>query len=278
MDKPIKTIILIGLLLSSCCLYADAQESYSFGVVPQQSATRLAKLWTPILKKLSADTGFQIIFKTAKNIPTFEARLAESAYDFAYMNPYHFTVFNKNPGYQAIAKRINQPIKGIVVVKKDSGISSLIELEGKTLAFPAPAAFAASVLPRAKLTADKINFTAKYVSSHGSVYLGVSKGIFKAGGGVMRTFNNASAKVREKLKILWTTKPYTPHAIAAHPKLSNKVAEKLRSALINLNTTQEGRDLLTSIKFKNGLEKANNQDWDDVRGLGIDMLNDLVKQ
>jgi phosphonate transport system substrate-binding protein len=269
---------LICLLLLSCCLYADAQESYSFGVVPQQSATRLAKLWTPILKKLSADTGFQIKFETAKNIPTFEARLAESAYDFAYMNPYHFTVFNKNPGYQAIAKRINQPIKGIIVVKKDSGISSLIELEGKPLAFPAPAAFAASVLPRAKLTSDKINFTAKYVSSHDSVYLGVSKGIFKAGGGVMRTFNNAPAKVRENLKILWTTKPYTPHAIAAHPKLSNEVAEKFRSALINLNTTQEGRDLLTSIKFKNGLEKANNQDWDDVRGLGIDMLNDLVKQ
>jgi phosphonate transport system substrate-binding protein len=278
LDKPIKTMVLISLLLSSCCLYADAQESYNFGIVPQQSATRLAKLWTPILKKLSADTGFQIKFETAKNIPTFEARLAESAYDFAYMNPYHFTVFNKNPGYQAIAKRINQPIKGIVVVKKDSGISALIELEGKPLAFPAPAAFAASVLPRAKLTADKINFTAKYVSSHDSVYLGVSKGIFKAGGGVMRTFNNASAKVREKLKILWTTKPYTPHAIAAHPKLSNEVAEKFRSALINLNTTQEGRDLLTSIKFKNGLEKANNQDWDDVRGLGIDMLNDLVKQ
>ncbi|MFT6906740.1 MAG: phosphonate transport system substrate-binding protein [Oleiphilaceae bacterium] len=278
MDKSIKTITLICLLLLSCCLYADAQESYSFGVVPQQSATRLAKLWTPILKKLSADTGFQIKFETAKNIPTFEARLAESAYDFAYMNPYHFTVFNKNPGYQAIAKRINQPIKGIIVVKKDSGISSLIELEGKPLAFPAPAAFAASVLPRAKLTSDKINFTAKYVSSHDSVYLGVSKGIFKAGGGVMRTFNNAPAKVRENLKILWTTKPYTPHAIAAHPKLSNEVAEKFRSALINLNTTQEGRDLLTSIKFKNGLEKANNQDWDDVRGLGIDMLNDLVKQ
>ena len=278
MDKSIKTMTLIALLLSSCCLYADAQESYSFGVVPQQSATRLAKLWTPILKKLSADTGFQIKFETATNIPTFEARLAESAYDFAYMNPYHFTVFNKNPGYQAIAKRINQPIKGIVVVKKDSGISSLIELEGKPLAFPAPAAFAASVLPRAKLTADKINFTAKYVSSHDSVYLGVSKGIFKAGGGVMRTFNNAPAKVRENLKILWTTKPYTPHAIAAHPKLSNEVAEKFRSALINLNTTQEGRDLLTSIKFINGLEKANNQDWDDVRGLGIDMLNDLVKQ
>ncbi|MFT6031453.1 MAG: phosphonate transport system substrate-binding protein [Oleiphilaceae bacterium] len=278
MDKSIKTMTLICLLLLSCCLYADAQESYSFGVVPQQSATRLAKLWTPILKKLSADTGFQIKFETAKNIPTFEARLAESAYDFAYMNPYHFTVFNKNPGYQAIAKRINQPIKGIIVVKKDSGISSLIELEGKPLAFPAPAAFAASVLPRAKLTSDKINFTAKYVSSHDSVYLGVSKGIFKAGGGVMRTFNNAPAKVRENLKILWTTKPYTPHAIAAHPKLSNEVAEKFRSALINLNTTQEGRDLLTSIKFKNGLEKANNQDWDDVRGLGIDMLNDLVKQ
>jgi len=278
MDKSIKTITLVALLLSSYCLHAGSLKSYSFGVVPQQSATQLAKLWTPILKKLSADTGFQIKFETAKNIPTFEARLAESAYDFAYMNPYHFTVFNKNPGYQAIAKRVNQPIKGIIVVKKESNISSLFELKGQQLAFPAPAAFAASVLPRAKLTADKINFTAKYVSSHDSVYLGVSKGIFKAGGGVMRTFNNAPAQVREKLKILWTTNPYTPHAIAAHPKLSNEIIEKLRSALINLNATPEGRQLLTSIKFKNGLEKAENKDWDDVRDLGIDMLNNLVKE
>lgn len=277
MDKRIIKAVLIGLLLSPPLLTAEP-ESYNFGVVPQQSATQLAKLWTPILKKLSSDTGLQIRFETAKNIPTFEARLAAGRYDFAYMNPYHFTVFNKNPGYQALAKRTNQPIKGIIVVRKESDISSLNELQGHSLAFPAPAAFAASVLPRAKLTSDNINFTAKYVSSHDSVYLGVSKGIFKAGGGVMRTFNNAPKTVRENLKILWTTAPYTPHAIAFHPKLSNDISEKLRSALINLNTTQEGRNLLTSIKFKNGLEKAHNQDWDDVRSLGIDMLNNLVKQ
>ncbi len=53
-----------------------------------------------------------------------------------------------------------------MVVRKESAIHPLHDLSGKTLAFPAPAAFAASVLPRANLANNDIPFTAKYVSSH----------------------------------------------------------------------------------------------------------------
>ena len=252
-------------------------ETLTFSVVPQQSASKLARLWTPILAYLSEKTGVKLQFTTAKNIPTFEKRLAEGRYDFAYMNPYHFTVFHRAPGYQAIARQKDKKIKGIVVVRKDSSLSNVSELSGENLAFPSPAAFAASVLPRAKLNRDNIHFQSSYVSSHDSVYLGVSRGVFPAGGGVMRTFNNTDPEVRKNLKVLWTTKTYTPHAIAAHPRVEQTTVERIRAALLGMNDDPDGKALLKTINFK-GMQSASNKDWDDVRGLGLALLDELVKQ
>lgn len=113
-----------------------------FGVVPQQSATQLAKLWPPILAALSENANYQLQFATAPDIPTFERRLKAGEYDIAYMNPYHYVVFHDSPGYLALAREKDKKLKGLLVVRKDSPIKSLAQLEGKTLAFPAPAAFA----------------------------------------------------------------------------------------------------------------------------------------
>ncbi|MEI8650522.1 PhnD/SsuA/transferrin family substrate-binding protein [Paraglaciecola sp. Hal342] len=107
---------------------------------------KLAKLWTPLLTEISKKSGVKLIFTTAPNIPMFEQRLAKGEYDFAYMNPYHFVVYNKSAGYQALAKQKNKRIQGIIVVKKNSGITELGQLKDLTLAFPAPAAFAAYLI------------------------------------------------------------------------------------------------------------------------------------
>ena len=180
-------------------------ESMSFGVVPQQSAAKLAALWTPVLSYLSDKTDIELRFETATDIPTFERRLLQGKYDVAYMNPYHFTFFNEHRGYQALAHRNDKKIQGIVVVSKKSSITSLEELEGQEIAFPSPAAFAASLLPRGELRKKGINFTPKYVNSHDSVYKTVAKGFFLAGGGIGRTYNNISPDVRDTLRVLWKT-------------------------------------------------------------------------
>lgn len=253
------------------------EKIFTIGVVPQQSARALAKLWTPISQYLSIKTGLNIRFSTAKDIPTFERRLLEGVYDIAYMNPYHFTVFNQKPGYQAIAKEQQKKIKGIIVVPKDSPIQKISELHGAILAFPAPAAFAASVLPAARFSELGIAITPKYVSSHDSVYLSVARGFFPAGGGVMRTFNNTPKEIKDKLKILWQTPGYTPHALAVHPRLKADTIANIQEAILNMNKTQQGKQLLASVKFKD-LGAAKNSDWDDVRALDIKALARMLEE
>lgn len=265
---------LICFLMLYGCAAASAVDRYTFGVVPQQSANTLASTWVPLLNVLGGQAGIVIDFRTAPTIPEFERRLDAGEYDFAYMNPYHYTVFSRAPGYQAFAKAKDTLIKGILVVSKDSAIRDPRELAGAELAFPAPAAFAASVLPRAFLTKQGIAFTPKYVASHDSVYRGVASGLFPAGGGVIQTLQSVDPVVRDQLRILWTTEGFTPHAFAAHPRVPESIVQRLTAVMTTLDQNEQGKAQLAALGFK-GLVAARDSDWDDVRGLGIDLLGRL---
>ncbi len=259
------------LLLFSYSLVADTKV-LSFGVVPQQVSATLTKVWVPILKHISHETGLTIQFKTAPDIPRFEKKLAQTAYDIAYINPYHYVSFHGSTDYRAFAKQKDKNIQGIMVVHKDSDYTKLEQLQGSELVFPSPGAFAASILTRAYFKKNGIDITPKYVSSHDSVYYNVAKKLYPAGGGIHRTFNAIDASIRQQLKILWVSKPYTPHAFVARKTLLAEDINKIQTSLINLEQTEQGRLLLKSLKFS-GIESAKDQDWNDIRTLKLNDLN-----
>jgi phosphonate transport system substrate-binding protein len=269
--------IVIVLLALTQPSWGAGERILSFGVVPQQSSSKLARKWVPIFNYISNKSGYKIIFKTAPDIPEFERRLQKGEYDLAYMNPYHYIVFNKTVGYKAFAKQKNKQIRGVLVVRKDSHINTYEDLAGNSLAFPSPVAFAASILTREFLLNNRIEFIPKYVGSHDSVYRAVKNGIYPAGGGVIRTLNNMDKSIRNQLRILWTSRPYTPHAFAAHPALPDQKVEKIFKAMKAMNDDPEAQHLLRGINF-NGFEAAKANDWDDVRELKVKELGSMLSQ
>lgn len=261
-------IAVSAVLISPSVCIAQTQE-ISFGVVPQQSASELAKAWIPVLQELAVRSNTKISFRTAPSIPAFEEQLKRGEYDLAYMNPYHYTVFSKTTGYRAFAKEKGRRLVGIVVVAKDSPITDIHQLRGKSVAFPAPAAFAASILPRAEFSRHGINIDAKYVSSHDSVYRGVAQGLFAAGGGIRRTLEAISPEVSGRLRVLATTPTYIPHAIAVHPRVPQAVVSRILAAMESMGRDEAGLKLLEPLSFK-GIEAAGDKEWDEIRRLKID--------
>ncbi len=238
----------------------------TFGIVPQQSASRLAQMWGPLLEAVGREMGVTLQFQTAKDIPSFEACVAAGVYDLAYMNPLHYTIFSESAGYQALARQSDAQLQGLIVVHRDSEIASLDELSGSQIAFPSPGAFGASVLPRAEMRAKQVEFTPSYVKSHDSVYRAVAAGLMPAGGGVLRTFNATDPAVRDQLRIIYWTGKYTPHAIAASPDFPSDLRLTLMETLLAVNT--DAPELAKSVGM-NGFETAIDQDWDDVRALDL---------
>ncbi|MEM9492231.1 MAG: phosphate/phosphite/phosphonate ABC transporter substrate-binding protein, partial [Myxococcota bacterium] len=169
---------------------AAVDTRLTFGVVPQQSARKMARLWVPVLKYLGTKLGYKLVFKTAPTISMYEHRCAKGVYDIAYINPYDYVRFHEDPGYVAFARQSDKKIRGILVTRSDSPVRSLSDLSRATMAFPDPRAFASSILIRAELQRQQIPFSSKYVSSHDSVYRAVAKGMYPAGGGILRTLDN----------------------------------------------------------------------------------------
>jgi phosphonate transport system substrate-binding protein len=280
----ILSLLLISFpVLLSAPLSAQAQtaqtgqKSLTFGIVPQQSASRLAEEWGPLFAEISKRSGVPLVFRTASSIPIFEERLAQGDYDLAYMNPYHYVVFHSRVGYQAFAKEQDRKIRGILVVRKDSSYQKPGDLAGKTVVFPAPAAFAASILPQAEFGRLNIPIDARFVASHDSVYRAVASGLQAAGGGIQRTFEATPPEIRNTLRILTETQAYTPHAFAAHPRVPPEVINRVLAAMASLANDEAGRHLLAPLAFK-GIMAAQNNDWNDIRALDITLLERYGRQ
>lgn len=261
-------VLVCWLMIQAQAMAGAADRPLSFGVVPQQSASRLAEEWTPLLVELGRRSGVRLVFHTAPNIPAFEERLRRGEYDLAYMNPYHYAVFSAAPGYRVFARERDRRLAGIVVVHRNSRHRTLADLAGKTIALPAPAAFAASVLTQAEFSRLQIPIETKFVSSHDSVYRVVASGLHEAGGGVHRTLAAAPAEVRAALRIIAETPAYSPHAFAAHPRVPGEAVARVQAAMRALADDGEGRRLLASLEFK-GLVTARDEDWDDIRALKL---------
>lgn len=253
----------VALLLPS---NAKAEEVVTFGIVPQQSASRLAQMWGPLLAELSARTDVSFRFRTTRDIPTFEACLAAGAFDFAYMNPMHYAIFSAEAGYVALAHQEGKRLKGVMVVRADSAYEDIANLQDQQIAFPSPGAFGASILNRASLDQRDVAFEATYVNSHDSVYRAVASGLAAAGGGVTRTWNAVDPAIRDQLRIIYETGAFTPHAIAVHESVSSDLAQQVQDVLTDASLS--GTDLVSGIGMS-GLVSASDSDWDDVRALGM---------
>lgn len=262
--RVLSIITALCVALGSPSLAAEG-DSLSFGIVPQQSASRLAKTWGPLLSELSARTGQEIVFKTTKDIPTFEACLEAGAYDIAYMNPMHYAVFAEGERYRAILRQANKRLKGVIVARKD-GPLALQDLDGARLAFPSPGAFGASVLTRATLSETGITFEPAYVKSHDSVYRAVAAGLMPAGGGVLRTFRAVDPAIRDQLQIIHETDAFTPHALAVQAGLPSELAVQLQAVLVQIALDRP--ELVKNIGMS-GFQISEDRDWDDVRALNM---------
>ncbi|MDP3300772.1 MAG: phosphate/phosphite/phosphonate ABC transporter substrate-binding protein [Sulfuricurvum sp.] len=208
-----------------------------FGVVPQQSPLELIKAWKPLTDYLEKETGEKIVLKIERSIPEFEKNLYQGDYDFAYMNPSHYVIAHQKKGYLAKV-RDKKNLVGILVVHKNSGIKHLSDMKGKRFLFPAPSAFAATMINKYELLVEHhINIESdenfRYVNSHDSVYKGVARGLGEIGGGIERTFNDLNdEETKSSLIIVRKTKPYPSHPFAFNPTLPKETQQKITQALL----------------------------------------------
>lgn len=142
-------------------------------------------------------------------------------------------------------------------------------MKNKTFLFPAPNAFAATLLTKFELK-EKFNFDIEkdakilYVNSHDSVYKGIARDVGYLGGGIIRTFNNLKDPIdKSKIHIVYKTSPYPSHPIAYNKRVKKEDIKKLEKAFLNMPS--ELKALLSIKEFI----KTNTSEYDSIKKIGI---------
>jgi len=264
-------LILLIFFITAAFKKSLAQERvFTIGVVPQFTPVEIYERWGPLVKELENRTGLKFELKTYKSIPEFEKAFLKGEPDFVFMNPYHQVMAYKAQKYIPLV-RDKTPLTGILVVRRDSPVKEVKDLDGKVIAFPAPNAFAASLYMRALLAENfKIRFIPEYVKTHDNVYRQVILGKAQAGGGVNNTFLRQPEEIKRGLRILYETPPSAPHPFSVHPRVPKEVRDKVKKAILDMANEPSMKALLDRVQMPNPVPADYARDYKPLEKLNLE--------
>ena len=260
----------LSLLALLAMPIANATTAYNIAIVPQFTTVDIGMGWAPLLDRLHRETGVILQIRAAANIPEFEAEFLAGIPDLVFLNPYHMVMAAKAQGYRPLL-RSSQPLEGILVASRSGTIKRLADLNGATLAFPAPNSFGASLYLRALLSEkEKISVTPVYVGTHQNVYRHVLLGDAQAGGGVQATLEREPAGVKRQLNELYRTPGSASHPLAAHPRVPKEVSDKIIRVLRRMALDPEGKKLLHRVGLSDAIPADYARDYAPLEKLKLD--------
>ncbi len=239
-------------------------------VVPQRPPAETFAVWSPLLQQLGQVSKQCFVLRVAPTIPNFEAELRSGRADCVYMNPYHAVLAQRWRGYIPLVRDGSKPLRGLLVVRKDSPIKSIRELKGQAVAFPSPNAFAATLLPRVLLARQGITIQPLFENTHSNVYRSVALGMLPAGGGINNTLRRERPELREELRVLWQTPPFPSHPFACLPSLAQARREALQAGFLSLARNPVNHGLLDAIQMPEPVRADFRRDYQALLGLGLE--------
>ncbi|WP_432742301.1 PhnD/SsuA/transferrin family substrate-binding protein [Methylobacter sp. G7] len=245
---------------------------YVIGIHPLHNPKRLFEVYGPIVDFLNVNIPeANFTLEASRNYEEFDKKLYSGHFDFAMPNPYQ-TVNALKHGYRVFGKMADDDdFRGIILVRRDSGINAVTDLKGKAVSYPAPTALAATMMPQYYLHTHGIDINHdienRYVGSQESSIINVLRGHVAAAATwpvPWKTFSKENPQLASQLEVKWQTEPLQNNGWVVRTDLPTQVADKFATLLFNLDQHQQGRKMLARIPVTR-FEPANDASYEAVQ-------------
>jgi ABC-type phosphate/phosphonate transport system, periplasmic component len=261
--------LLLGLLFSIGCA-ADARQPYAFGVLNQRSLQLTAAYWNPILIYVSAHSGVPLQLRIGRTANETTDLIVKGGIDFAYTN-HLFTPARAALGWRVLARQDSAGIRGQIVVLDRSKLTRLDQLQGLSVAFANPYAFAGYYLPMDALLRAGVKVKPVFTGNQEAAMGQLLTGQVAAAGVSSQIVADYALRERFAYRVLAQSTPYFDLAVMASPRVSAADGEAVRQAFIAMQTEPKGmRILLQSASYLSlselrGFVRADDRDYADYR-------------
>lgn len=248
---------------------APDRKEYVFGVLPLHNPSRLFESYGPIVDELNAripEAHFTL--EASRNYETFDRKLYARHFDLALTNPYQ--TINAH-GYRVFGKMGDDAMfRGVILVRRDSGIAKVADLKGKAVSFPAKSALAATMLPQHYLNDHGLAielYQSRYVGSQDSAIMNAYLGNSAASAAWLpswKAFERDHPDYAAQLQIQWTTDSLPNNGLVARDDFPPQLIGRVAAVLFSLQDSSTGREMLARLPLSR-FEAASNATYLPVR-------------
>ncbi|MDD5759394.1 MAG: phosphate/phosphite/phosphonate ABC transporter substrate-binding protein [Desulfobulbaceae bacterium] len=264
------------LLLFSFPTFAAGQEKITIGLLPEMNVFKQKKRFEPLAEYLSTRMKVKVELSMLSRYGNIIERFKEVNIDAAFLGSFTGALAISQLGVEPIARPINEDgastYCGYLFTRKDSGITTVADMKGKTFAFVEKATTAGYVFPLAYLKRHQVinlddYFKAYYFTgSHDAAIEAVLNGRADVGATKNTIYNfvrKTDPRLDSELVILATSPKVPSNGLCVKPEMASATKERLRQELLTLHLSQEGLVVLKSLGFQR-FAKTSKEDYQPV--------------
>ena len=269
--------------LMTCALMGFAALSHSQQVlrvtaIPDESPTELARKFEPLGKYLESKLGMKVEFTPVTDYAAAVETLVNKKIDLAWFGGFTFvqsSVRSSGKTIPLVQREEDAVFKSVFITSKDSGISKLDDLKGKTLSFGSQSSTSGHLMPRSYLLAAKIDpdkdlKRISFSGAHDATIAAVASGKVDAGAlnvSVWNKFVEDKKVDPAEVRVFYTTPAYFDYNWTVHADMPAALREKITRAFLDLDpATPQGAEILklqraarfipTRVENYNGIKTA----------------------
>jgi phosphonate transport system substrate-binding protein len=231
-----------------------AESSLSLGVFPRYKPTQTTTMYAPLADYLSERLGRKVSLVTSKDFDSFWEGVTQQRYDIVHFNQYHYV--RSAQTYRVIAHSQEfgkDAVAGALYVRRDSGITAISQLRGRTIIFGGGKdAMLSYIAPRYLLMQAGLkdgDFKTELAVSPPNALLALYHKQADAAGGGDILFDLPVVKNAvnvQEFRILATTEPLLFLPWAVKHTMPMKLRQSIQTLLVDLARSDTGKEVLKS--------------------------------
>jgi phosphonate transport system substrate-binding protein len=257
-------------------------KTLKVALLPDENASTIIKNNQGLEKYLEEKLGKDVELVVTTDYSSMIEAASNGRLDLAYFGPLSYvlakTKSNIEP-FAALRKDGETTYKSVIIANINSGVTSIEQAAGKTVAFGDQASTSSHLIPKSMLAEKglqpKTNYQEVFAGSHDAVALAVQNNNAQVGGLSKPIFASLIERKiidSNKVKVLAESKPFPQYPWTMRSDLNPELKAKIRAAFIEMND----KAILKPFKA-DGFNAIEDKDYDVVRDLGKILNLDFEK-